>query len=220
MTIQVAVNHQTKYEYDRLISLLPHVFRLKPAVYSRTPVKAYSLTICPGKHFINWQQDPFGNFLARVVFPEKTRELYIELDLVAEMTVINPLLSQRLFEAIRYTIRMEPGVQTCEETLKKMSGSCRDQAWFLVQILRHLGLAARYVNGYIETIPPPGKEELKGADVSHAWFSVFLPDWGWVDFDPTNKLVLSEQHIVIAWGRDFSDVTPVKGVVFSGGGHN
>ncbi len=90
MSIHVALNHLTSYRCDRSISLAPHVFRLRPAVHCRTPVKSYSLTVRPEIHFINWQQDPFGNFLARVVFPEKTRNLTVEVDLVAEMTVINP----------------------------------------------------------------------------------------------------------------------------------
>ena len=90
MTIRVALNHKTQYLYDHPVQLGPHVFRLRPAVHSRTPIESYSLRIKPEKHFINWQQDPFGNYQARVVFPEKTRELSIEVDLVADMTVLNP----------------------------------------------------------------------------------------------------------------------------------
>ncbi len=273
MAIHVAVNHQTRYEYDRPVLLSPHIFRLRPAVHSRTPIKAYSLTIRPKKHFINWQQDPFGNFLARVVFPEKTRELYIEVDLVAEMTVINPFdffveddsehfpfiypkqlqkeltpyletsqqgplfdqwlskidrspkntvtflvsLNRRLFEDIRYTIRMEPGVQTCEETLKKASGSCRDSAWLLVQILRKLGLAARFVSGYliqlvadVEALDGPSGPENDFTDL-HAWAEVYIPGAGWIGLDPTSGLFAGEGHIPLACTPDYISAAPVSG---------
>src|SRR5690242_1411461 len=191
MAIRVAINHVTEYTYDRPVSLSPHVFRLRPAVHSRTPIEAYSLKITPKDHFINWQQDPFGNFQARVVFPEKTRQLRIEVEVIANMVVINPFdffvedyaehypftykdqllgelgpylqrresgprlteylegidrskknvndflvyLNQKLSRDIGYNIRMEPGVQTCEETLQRALGSCRDTAWLLVQLL-------------------------------------------------------------------------------------
>ena len=205
MAIRVAINHQTTYQYDRPVSLSPHVFRLRPAVHSRTPIEAYSLFIRPKEHFINWQQDPFGNWQARVVFPEKT-ELCVEVEVIANMVVINPFdffveeyaekfpfrysdllanelipyleikengpllmqwlagverkdkinindflvyLNQRLNKDIAYSIRMEPGVQTCEETLDRALGSCRDSAWLLVQILRHLGFGCRFVSGYL-----------------------------------------------------------------------
>ncbi len=206
MAIRVAINHKTTYHYDRQVSLSPHIFRLRPAVHSRTPIEAYSLNITPKNHFINWQQDPFGNWQARVVFPEKTNELCVEVEVIANMVVINPFdffveeyaekfpfkysellshelipyleikendpllmqwlsgieikkdinindflvyLNQKLNRDIAYNIRMEPGVQTCEETLQRALGSCRDSAWLLVQILRHLGLAARFVSGYL-----------------------------------------------------------------------
>src|ERR1700749_1234558 len=90
MAIRVAINHTTEYSYDRFVSLSPHVFRLRPAVHSRTPIEAYSFKVTPKDHFINWQQDPFGNWLARVVFPEKTKELSIAVEVIADMVVINP----------------------------------------------------------------------------------------------------------------------------------
>ncbi len=205
MTIRVAINHKTSYRYDHPVRLTPHIFRLRPAVHSRTPISAYSLKILPEQHFMNWQQDPVGNYLARVVFPEKCKMLSIEVDLIAEMTVINPFdffleeyaekypfkypaqllkelapcleiaergpllqeflgetdlkpqgivdflvaINQRVHRAVNYSVRMEPGVQTCEHTLANKLGSCRDSGWLLVQILRHLGLAARFVSGYL-----------------------------------------------------------------------
>ena len=234
MTIRVALTHRTEYLYDRPVALSPHVFRLRPAVHCRTPITAYSLTITPENHFINWQQDPFGNYQARVVFSEKTRKLTVLVDLVAEMTVINPFdffiddsaeyipfnynerlhkellpyleidedgpllrkwvegidrspcktidflvdLNRRLWKDVAYTIRMEPGVQTCEETLTKARGSCRDSAWLLVQIFRRLGLAARFVSGYlvqltadVKSLDGPSGPENDFTDL-HAWTEV------------------------------------------------
>jgi len=117
----------------------------------------------------------------------------------------------------------EPGVTTVttplDEVLTTRRGVCQDFAHLGVACLRSLGLPARYVSGYIETLPPPGQQRLVGADASHAWFSVFSPTLGWIDFDPTNNKLLGEQHITVAWGRDFSDVSPLKGVALGGGNH-
>src|SRR5277367_6354248 len=205
MAIQIALNHKTHYRYDRPVMLGPQTIRLRPAPHCRTPILSYSLKVLPKNHFINWQQDPQANYLARLVFPERTSEFLVEVDLVAEMAIFNPFdfflepyaeqipftydyasarelrpfletepltpaletwlasvsraplrtidflinLNQRLTNDIGYVIRMEPGVQTCEQTLGLRTGSCRDTAWLLVQILRHLGLAARFVSGYL-----------------------------------------------------------------------
>jgi transglutaminase-like putative cysteine protease len=205
MALRVALNHKTVYRYNRLVSLSPHIIRLRPAPHCRTPIRSYSLVVQPQPHFLNWQQDPYSNYLARLVFPEPTRKFSVEVELVAEMTAINPFdffvessaeqhpfiydpilakellpyreveaagpqlrslvdrmqrgkvrtidylveINQHLCRAIRYIIRLEAGIQTCEETLTSGSGSCRDTAWLLVQLLRHLGLAARFVSGYL-----------------------------------------------------------------------
>jgi len=273
MSIRVAINHMTRYRYDRRVSLSPHIFRLRPAVHSRTPIEAYSLNILPRPHFINWQQDPFGNFLARVVFPEKTDELRITVDLVADMTVINPFdffleesaeiypfsynaqsarelipylectedgprlrdymkavdaggrktvdflvdLNQRLCRDMRYTIRLEPGVQTCEETLGLRSGSCRDSAWLLVQILRRLGLAARFVSGYlvqltadVASLDGPSGPAADFTDL-HAWAEAFVPGAGWIGLDPTSGLFAGEGHIPLACTPDPVSAAPVTG---------
>lgn len=261
MAIRVAINHRTTYEYDRAINLSPHVIRLRPAPHTRTPIVSYSLRISPEQHFINWQQDPFGNFLARVVFPERTRKLEIEVDLVADMVVINPFdfyaedyalkfpfeyepllkkelgpylevtedghllrewlgevplqptssvdflvgLNQRLQKDIGYIVRLEPGIQTCEETLSLAKGSCRDSAQLLVQICRHLGLAARFTSGYLIQLKPdqaPTGDGAAGTPVDfvdlHAWAEVYLPGAGWIGLDATSGMMAGEGHIPLA----------------------
>ena len=273
MAIHVAINHKSLYRYDRLVNLSPHVFRLRPAVHCRTPIEAYSLRIEPENHFINWQQDPFGNYQARVVFLEPTRALSVEVDLVADMTIINPFdffletsaehypftydaqlkeelapfleikengplltawledvprtkqetndflvdINQRLWKDVKYTIRMEPGVQSCEETLEKQIGSCRDTGWLLVQILRHLGLAARFVSGYLvqlvadqKPVDGPAGPPQDFTDL-HAWCEVYAPGAGWVGLDPTSGLFAGEGHIPLACVPDPVSAAPVTG---------
>lgn len=273
MAIRVALHHVTQYRYDRLVGLSPHFIRLRPAPHCRTPITAYSLNVSPAQHFINWQQDPFGNFLAHLVFPEKTREFAVEVDLVAEMTVINPFdfflapyaeqvpfqyepqlanelvpyleikergprllewiarvdrssqrtvdflvaLNTRLQQDIAYIVRMEPGVQTCEETLALRKGSCRDSGWLLVQILRHLGFAARFVSGYLLQLQPDVKplDGPAGAATDftdlHAWAEVFIPGAGWLGLDPTSGLFAGEGHIPLACTPDPVSAAPVTG---------
>src|SRR5271166_3970777 len=273
MPIQVALNHKTTYRYDRLVTLLPHVVRLRPAPHCRTLIVSYSLRVEPHPHFLNWQQDPYSNYLARLVFPNQVTELKIEVDLVAEMTVINPFdffveesaeqspftydptlarelspyletepagpllhalarelrahgirtidyiveLNRRVHEKIRYLIRMEPGVQTCEQTLALGSGSCRDSGWLLVQLLRQLGLAARFVSGYliqlkadVPALDGPSGPEADFTDL-HAWAEVYLPGAGWVGLDPTSGLLAGEGHIPLACTADPITAAPVTG---------
>lgn len=113
----------------------------------------------------------------------------------------------------------EPGVTELDtspdELLALGAGVCQDFAHFLIACLRSHGIAARYVSGYLETIPPPGKMKLRGADVSHAWASAYLPTMGWVDLDPTNNVFVGNRHICTAWGRDYADVSPLRGVIFT-----
>jgi uncharacterized protein (DUF2126 family)/transglutaminase-like putative cysteine protease len=275
MGIRVALHHKTIYEYDRLVALSPQVVRLRPAPHSRTLISSYSLRIEPEDHFINWQQDPHGNFLARLVFPNQTRYFSMEVDLVAEIAVINPFdfflepdcetfpfrygsseqrelaqflerrpagprlqaflagvdrsetrtidflvhLNSRLSSEIRYLVRMAPGVQSAEETLELASGSCRDSAWLLVQVLRHLGLAARFVSGYLIQLKPDVKplEGPAGATADftdlHAWAEVYLPGAGWIGLDPTSGLLAGEGHIPLAATPDPASASPVTGLV-------
>jgi len=273
MTIHVSIRHKTTYRYNKAVVMEPHLFRLRPAVHSRTPIEAYSFNVKPQKHFINWQQDPFGNFVARVVFPEPVRELEIDVSIIADMTVINPFdffveeyaetfpfsydtqlkrqlapyleasengpllgqwlasvdrtekntvdflvhLNQRLQQDISYDIRMEPGVQSCEDTLTRAIGSCRDSAWLLVQILRHLGLAARFVSGYLVQLTPdqksldgPSGPEQDFTDL-HAWTEVFVPGAGWIGLDPTSGLFAGEGHIPLACTPEPASAAPVSG---------
>jgi uncharacterized protein (DUF2126 family)/transglutaminase-like putative cysteine protease len=273
MTIRVAIRHKTIYNFDRPVSLSPHVFRLRPAVHSRTPIKAYTLRIEPKNHFINWQQDPFGNLVARVVFPDKCEKLSVEVEVIADMTVINPFdffvedyaekypftydaltlkelqpyleiteqgalltqwvkefdtskrsindflvdINRKVFETLSYNIRMEVGIQSCEETLTIRSGSCRDSAWLLVQVLRHLGLAARFVSGYlvqltadIKSLDGPSGPENDFTDL-HAWTEVYIPGAGWIGLDPTSGLLTGEGHIPLACTPDPASAAPVTG---------
>jgi len=273
MTIRVAINHKTAYHYDQPVQLAPHVLRLRPAAHSRTPIASYSLKITPEKHFINWQQDPFGNYLARVVFPEKSTEFSIEVDLVAEMTVINPFdffledyaddfpfsypeqllkeltpflevseegpllkqflaeiddnkkaivdflvgINQHINRTVSYSIRMEAGVQSCEETLEKKLGSCRDSAWLLVQVMRHMGLAARFVSGYlvqlvvdVKALDGPSGTDKDFTDL-HAWAEVYIPGAGWIGLDATSGLFAGEGHIPLACAADYVSAAPVTG---------
>ncbi len=278
MSIHVALHHVTEYRYDRPIQLGPQVVRLRPAPHSRSRVLSYSLRVAPDKHFINWQQDPFANHQARLVFPEKTTTFKVTVDLVAEMAVYNPFdfflepsaetvplqyapalreelapylvcapelaqaplfqqylagigreqqrtvdflvgLNQKLQGDIGYLIRLEPGVQTPEESLQKRSGSCRDSAWLLVQLLRHLGLAARFVSGYLIQLAPdvkaldgPSGTEVDFTDL-HAWCEVYLPGAGWIGLDPTSGLLAGEGHIPLACTPQPSSAAPIEGLV-------
>ncbi|MEY2685009.1 MAG: hypothetical protein RJA09_2153, partial [Pseudomonadota bacterium] len=275
MAIHVALNHITHYRYDKPVNLGPQVVRLRPAPHSRTKVLSYSQRITPTNHFINWQQDPFANYQARLVFPEPTTEFKVTIDLVVEMAVYNPFdfflepsaenfpfqydpalstelgpylskadttpllqayldqidtreqrtidflvgINQKLHEDIAYTIRMEPGVQPPEDTLTKRSGSCRDSGWLLVQLLRHLGLAARFVSGYLIQLAPdvksvdgPSGPETDFTDL-HAWCEVFLPGAGWIGLDPTSGLLAGEGHIPLACTPQPSSAAPIEGAL-------
>ncbi|MET0408261.1 MAG: transglutaminase family protein, partial [Hyphomicrobium sp.] len=273
MVLHVALTHQTSYRYDRRVSMGPQVVRLRPAPHCRTPILSYSLTITPKSHFLNWQQDPFGNFLGRVIIPEETTEFSVTVDLVADMAVINPfdffieesakdwpfayddLLKQELApylaadpvgpnlksyldkitskgqttidficdlnrmvrDDVGYLIRMEPGVQTPEETLTKACGSCRDSAWLLTQIMRNVGLAARFVSGYLIQLKPDVKslDGPAGADTDftdlHAWAEVYVPGAGWIGLDATSGLLAGEGHIPLAAAPNPVSAAPISG---------
>ncbi|MGA2030088.1 MAG: transglutaminase family protein [Verrucomicrobiota bacterium] len=141
-------------------------------------------------------------------FPKETPLLVGALD-----------LTRRIFEDFTFDPKATTIATPLEEVLEKRRGVCQDFAHLGIACLRSLGLPARYVSGYLRTRPAEGKERLAGADASHAWFSIFCPNVGWLDFDPTNNLQPGEEHITVAYGRDFSDVSPVAGILTGGGRH-
>ncbi len=276
MSIKIAISHKTVYKFNKNTKIFPHIFRLRPAAHSRTPIEGYSLKIFPENHFINWQQDPFGNYLARVVFNENAIELRLEVEVIAKLEIINPFdffieeyaqnfpftydstlkkelspylevresekgilfdefilklaqkkdlitvdflvfANQLVFQTLSYNIRLEVGVQTCEETLEIKSGSCRDFAWLLVQALRSIGLATRFVSGYlvqlssdIKSLDGPSGTENDFTDL-HAWVEVYLPGAGWIGLDPTSGLFASEGHIPLCCTPDFESASPISG---------
>ncbi|BBX38889.1 DUF2126 domain-containing protein [Mycobacterium simiae] len=285
MSIKVALEHRTSYTFDRLVSVFPHVVRLRPAPHSRTPIEAYSLRVEPAEHFINWQQDAMGNFLARLVFPNPMRQLTITVGLIADLKVINPFdffieewaetwppasgsiypkalaedlkpylrpvdeadegsgpgelarawtrnfsvpdgtrtidflvaLNRAINADVAYSLRMEPGVQTADFTLRTGVGSCRDSAWLLVSILRQLGLAARFVSGYlvqlasdVEALDGPSGPAADFTDL-HAWTEVYIPGAGWIGLDPTSGLFAGEGHIPLAATPHPVSAAPITG---------
>ena len=285
MGIKVALEHRTSYTFDRLVEVHPHVVRLRPAPHSRTPIEAYSLQVEPADHFINWQQDAFGNFLARLVFPNRARSLTITVGLIADMKVINPFdffiedwaehwsgpagfeypkalaedlkpylrpvdengegsgpgdlvqawvknfsvapgtrtidflvaLNRAVNADVGYSLRMEPGVQTPDFTLRTGIGSCRDSAWLLVSILRQLGLAARFVSGYlvqltsdVEALDGPSGPAADFTDL-HAWAEVYIPGAGWIGLDPTSGLFAGEGHIPLSATPHPESAAPITG---------
>jgi uncharacterized protein (DUF2126 family)/transglutaminase-like putative cysteine protease len=275
MSVHVALRHRTTYRYDRPIALGPQSVRLRPAPHCRSRILSYSLKVSPEKHFINWQQDPQSNYIARLVFPDKTQELSIDVDLVVEMATLNPFdffvepyaekwpfeydpslreelapyrrtlpssplldafvasvsreprvvidvlvdLNRRLAQQIRYLVRLEPGLQTPEETLEKGSGACRDSGWLLVQIMRRLGFAARFASGYLiqlvadtKSLDGPSGPERDFCDL-HAWCEVYLPGAGWVGLDPTSGLLAGEGHLPLACTAEPSLAAPISGVL-------
>lgn len=284
MSIKVALEHRTSYTFDKLVQVYPHVVRLRPAPHSRTPIEAYSLRVEPAEHFINWQQDALGNFLARLVFPKPTREMTITVGLIADLKVINPFdffiedwaetwqpdkslypkaladdlepylrpvdedgegsgpgdlaqawvrnfsvpegtrtidflvaLNRAINVDVTYSLRMEPGVQTPDFTLRTGVGSCRDSAWLLVSILRQLGLAARFVSGYlvqltsdVEALDGPSGPAADFTDL-HAWTEVYIPGAGWIGLDPTSGLFAGEGHIPLAATPHPASAAPITG---------
>ncbi|MCU7552644.1 transglutaminase family protein [Chitinophagaceae bacterium LB-8] len=268
--MRVLLQHLTKYEYERSVFLAPHLVRLKPAAHSRTSIEFYDLSIQPDGHLIHWQQDPFGNFIARIDFKEPMHKLLIDVKIIANLTPVNPfdffvdesaqnfpfayddqlkknlnsyleitdygpkimqwlekvnrykmgiidflvMVNQKVNDEISYTMRMQPGVQTSDESLELASGSCRDSAWLLVQVLRHLGLAARFVSGYlVQVVNPINNTNVEDADSFslHAWAEVYIPGAGWIGLDATSGLFAGEGHIPLACTPVPESAAPITG---------
>ncbi len=129
-------------------------------------------------------------------------------------------LTHRIHKDFHYDPRATTIATPIREVLANRRGVCQDFAHLQIGCLRSLGLSARYVSGYLQTTPPPGQPRLVGADASHAWLAVFCPEFGWVDFDPTNDMIPGQKHITLAWARDYDDVSPIKGVILGGGQHS
>lgn len=277
----VALEHRTTYRFARPVGIGPHLIRLRPAPHTRTPIQSYSLQITPTAQ-INWQQDPFGNHLARAVFTQPASELDVVVGLVADLAPINPFdffvepyaanypfsyppevaadlepylrqgedaggpvlsdwlrgvtevaqpgqsivgflgaLNAAVFGDVGYSVRMETGVQSPDETLTRRIGSCRDSAWLLVTALRHLGVAARFVSGYLVQLAPdrlnPDEPTVDGApdDVTdlHAWAEAYVPGAGWIGLDATSALFAGEGHIPLSATPHPSSSAPISGAV-------
>eukprot|EP01098_Paradermamoeba_levis_P015037 TRINITY_DN7434_c0_g1_i1.p1 TRINITY_DN7434_c0_g1~~TRINITY_DN7434_c0_g1_i1.p1 ORF type:complete len:296 (-),score=-37.88 TRINITY_DN7434_c0_g1_i1:841-1728(-) len=274
MAVRVAIHHHTQYDYDRAVFLSPHFIRLKPAAHCPAIIESYSLTIQPANHVLHWQQDPFGNFIARVDFWESMELMSIDIEIIARLEPVNPFdffldtyaesfpfvyedqlkkdlipyleieeagpnftqwlqkvdqtkqntidflikLNQQVNQDIAYSTRMEPGVQTPEETLVLAIGSCRDSGWLVVQILRHLGLAARFVSGYLAQVGMEKTEENasdnpeeRNSLALHAWAEVYIPGAGWIGLDPTSGMLATEGHIPLACTSTTAGAAPLTG---------
>ncbi|MBZ5737997.1 transglutaminase family protein [Nocardioides mangrovi] len=279
MSVKVALEHRTTYAFAHPVEVGPHVVRLRPAPHARTPIEAYSLQVSPAQHFLNWQQDPFGNWVGRLVFNELVDTLEITVGLVADLMVINPFdffieeyaerfpftyedalaadlapylrpvddstaaaawreklpdlpddgvatvqfladLNAAVHGDVAYSVRMEAGVQTPDQTLSLGIGSCRDSAWLLVSLLRQYGLAARFVSGYLVQLAadPDSMVGLDGPTGTaqdftdlHAWAEVFVPGAGWIGLDPTSALFAGEGHIPLSATPHPSNAAPIEG---------
>ena len=274
MSILVSLRHDTRYLYDRPVTLGPHEIRLKPAPAGRTPVLSYTLAVRPARHTLHWYYDAAGNPVARVLFQDQISQLEIDVALTADLTPVNPFdflvepgaehypfgyndtvrhdlspflapvesggqlqrwladfrssekpdgrgtvdllarINQRLKREIAYVTRIEHGVQTCDQTLALRSGSCRDGSWLLTQALRHLGIAARFVSGYLIQLAGSASDAPKTDSAElHAWSEAYLPGAGWIGFDPTSGMLATEGHIPLARAATPALAAPVIGSV-------
>jgi len=274
MSTLVSLQHGTRYQFDRAVTLGPHEIRMKPVPACRTPVSSYSLAVRPARHMMHWHHDAAGNPVARILFQDRFSELEIDVALTADLASLNPFdflvapgaeryppaypdaerpdlqpyfaalesgerlqgwladihaavnrdscgtvdllvaINERVKRDITYVTRMEHGVQSCEETIGFGKGSCRDSAWLLVQVLRHIGIAARFVSGYLVQLAGSAADapKIDSADL-HAWAEAYVPGAGWIGFDPTSGMLAAEAHIPLARASTPALAAPVTGSV-------
>ncbi len=284
MAIEISLFHRTRYRYDKEVALGPQVIQLRPTPHCRTRIVSYSLEVTPSDHILNWSLDAHANYLARVLFPTKTTDFSVEVNLVADMTPYNPFafflepgvetypfsyspelrkdlepfrradaadaygelfrafvkkvsvetqgtvaflggLNESVRKAVGYEMRLEHGVQSCEQTLELGTGSCRDSAWLLVELCRQLGFAARFVSGYLIQLASEERTAdgqpfvAEDSAALHAWAEVFLPGAGWVGMDPTSGLFAAEGHIPLVCTPNATQAAPIGGTVEPAGVH-
>ena len=167
--------------------------------------------------FIDIKQFILESILIAKIAPEI--KAYAEVSFKPNRSVFEASfeLMQRIYTDFEFNTKVTNVATPIYEVMQQKKGVCQDFAQIAIACVRAVGIPARYVSGYIETLPPPGKDKLIGTDASHAWFSVYIPSFGWVDFDPTNNQIPQNQHIVVSYGRDYYDVPPLKGVIYSTG---
>lgn len=267
-TNQVRVKHTTEYLFDRSVAISPHLVQLRPAAHCRSPILSYSLLATPSDHYVHWQQDPFGNYLARFIFSTPSQSLRFDVDMLIDVIPYNPFdffiefeaaqypfnysarlrrdlspyievtepsaivgrwadkfrkestetvdflvaLNQSMKSEIEYIVRLEPGIQSCEETLNGRRGSCRDISWLLIQVLRELGLASRFVSGYLVEVAGDSKiDATQSAANLHAWVEVYITGAGWIGLDPTSGMLADAHHIPLACAPWPDSVAPIIG---------
>src|SRR5216684_22448 len=199
------VIHETSYKYETPVVLSQQLLHLTPRVLPWQQREQHQIGIHPEPAEMSSREDYFGNLVTQILLAAPH----------AALTVRD--LTRRIHADFKFDPKATSVSTPLREVLTKRHGVCQDFAHLMIGCLRSLGLAARYVSGYILTTPPPGRPRLVGADASHAWVSAYCGAAGWVELDPTNDCVVGDAHITLAWGRDFSDVTPMRGVILGGG---
>ena len=269
MSFRVKLKHSTRYTYDNLVTLSPQLVRLRPAPHCRTEIESYTLNIKPSEHLIHWQQDPFNNYVARIIFSNAIQEMSLDVEIIANLSPINPFdfytedyasqwpfeytaeqkldlspyltaqetgpeiaqflaslpsasteiihflltVNQQILNRIGYIERLESGVQHSNDSLTKGTGSCRDSAWLLVQVFRHLGLAARFVSGYSILLASDTTSVQQDTTDLHAWTEVYIPGAGWIGLDPTSGLLAAEGYIPLCCTRTPESAAPISGIM-------
>jgi transglutaminase-like putative cysteine protease len=214
--------HHTKLKVTAFSKILRD-FSLAPNIYNN--IEAQNLTLSQAllalkisnSELLDIKQFILASILIANITPEI--KAYAQVSFKPNRSVFEAAfeLMQRIYTDFEFNTKVTNVATPIHDVIKEKKGVCQDFAQIAIACVRSVGLPARYVSGYIETLPPPGKVKLIGTDASHAWFSVYIPNFGWVDFDPTNNQIPQNQHIVVSYGRDYYDVPPLKGVIYSTG---